>query len=645
MRASILVVGHGLLADYVMKLLANQYDVKRRAEIEAEVPLPTDLILVLHDTWTPAVHQQAEEVYRSLRIPWLRGFVAFGEGVIGPLVHPDQDGCSQCADTRRLMAGRDRKEMWDLQQQRIAEQDLSADAWASNCGLLQMAQLLHYEALNVLERKQAKSEDHIYLLNMKTFEGSWRFILPDALCPVCNTIPRDEPVHMALESSPKINSNSFRCRPIDELKEVLAKDYLDHRTGLLNTKVYDSTTLFADAIVNLPLFNGDEGTAGRTHSYELSESTAILEALERSCGVGARGKQTVVYDTYKNIAPDALNPLSVGVHSDAQYDEPHFPFMKFDPERKMNWVWGYSFLQEKPILVPELLAYYSMGCGGGMFFETSNGCALGGSREEAIFYGMMEVVERDAFLLTWYAQLNLPQLDPYSSEDKELQLMVDRMREVAGYDLHLYNATMENGIPSVWAMAKNRKEEGMNLICAAGAHLDPIRATKSAVYELAGMVLAMDEQFESKKTEHEKMLTDPYLVRKMDDHGMLYGLKEAEERLNFLLKKEGEVQSFIEAFQPRAKHHDLTDDLKEVMQTFFDRNMDVIVVDQTTSEIRRNGLHCVKVIIPGMLPMTFGHHLTRVKGLERVLHVPVELGYRQEPLTYDQLNQHPHPFP
>ena len=69
----------------------------------------------------------------------------------------------------------------------------------------------------------------------------------------------------------------------------------------------------------------------------------------------------------------------------------------------MNWVWGYSFLQERPILVPELLAYYSLGYGEGFVYETSNGCALGGSLEEAIFHAILEVVERDSFLLTWYA--------------------------------------------------------------------------------------------------------------------------------------------------------------------------------------------------------------------------------------------------
>jgi ribosomal protein S12 methylthiotransferase accessory factor len=72
--------------------------------------------------------------------------------------------------------------------------------------------------------------------------------------------------------------------------------------------------------------------------------------------------------------------------------------------------------------------------------------------------------------------------------------------------------------------------------------------------------------------------------------------------------------------------------------------MEIIVVNQSSEETIRNGLYCVKVLSPGMLPMTFGHHLTRLTGLERVLKVPHQLGFAKSPLTAEQLNPHPHPF-
>ena len=646
MSAVVVVVGKGLLADHVCEELSTQYQIVRSIDFEAGVPEATDLVLVLQDAWNPSVHQKAEEVLRPTGIPWLRGFISFGEGVVGPLVRSDTQGCSQCAEIRRLMAGRDRKEMWEMQQKLAADGGVSRDAWASRSGLLQIAHLLGAEVRRILLGDQVHSEGRVCLINLKTLKSSWHAFLPDPLCPVCSPLPDDSrtAARISLKPSPKIEG-SYRCRSMDDLNKVLVKDYLDHRTGVLNGKMYDLVPPFADVAVNLPLFTGDEGVAGRTHSYALSELTAILEGLERSCGISPRGKRTVVYDCFNNLRDQALNPIKVGVHAKEQYARPGFPFKPFNPDSPMNWVWGYSFLQERPILVPELLAYYSLECGQGFVYETSNGCALGGSLEEAIFYGILEVVERDSFLMTWYAELPLPRLDPYSANDQELQLMIDRVRAVAGYDLYFYNSTMEHGIPSIWAMAKNKKQKGLNIICAAGAHLDPVRAVKSAVHELAGMMLTLDEKLEANEEEFVRMLQDSSLVQKMDDHGMLYGLPQAQERLQFLLDDDRPLRTFDEEFKWKSRNKDLTDDLQDILQKFRRLNLDVIVVDQSTSETKRNGLYCVKVLIPGMLPMTFGHHLTRVTGLERVLRVPMELGYRKKPLTFEQLNPHPHPFP
>ena len=255
------------------------------------------------------------------------------------------------------------------------------------------------------------------------------------------------------------------------------------------------------------------------------------------------------------------------------------------------------------------------------------------------------MVERDSFLLTWYARLRLPRLDLSSSNDQELELMVDRLREVAGYDLYFYNSTMEHGIPSVWGIAKNRGSRGLNLICAAGANPDPVNAIKSALFEMAGMMYRHDEKLALNRPKYERMLRDPFAVETMEDHGMLYGLPEAEKRLDFLLNESGPLRTFADEFKPMPKNKDLKEDLEELLQRFRRLNLDVIVVDQTAPIIKRNGLWCVKVLIPGMLPMTFGHHLIRVRGLERVRNVPVKLGFTKQPLTYEQLNPYPHPFP
>lgn len=646
MSATVAVVGAGQLADYVNDLLSASCQLARVNNMDSELPETADLALVLSDGCDSASHLKAEELFKQSGIPWLRGFVAFGEGVIGPLVVPGKAGCSQCADLRLLMAGNDRKDMWELQHF-IRQGEVFPDIWSSRSGLWHMAHLIAAEVHTFLASNTAQVENHIKLVHLQSLHSSAHFYLPDPLCAVCGGIPDDSATasRIKLQSSPKISGNSYRTRSMEDLKAVLSHDYLDNRSGFLNAKMIDLISPFADASIVLPMFSGDEGCAGRTHSFADSEMTAILEGLERYCGISPRGKKTAVHDSFNQLTESALNPARVGFHDAAQYERPDFPFQPFDPDRKIDWVWGYSFLQEKPILVPERLAYYSSGCGHGFVYETSNGCALGGSLEEAIFYGILEVIERDSFLMTWYAQLPLVPLDPCSTGDLEMNLMVERLRDVFGYEVHLFDSTMEHGIPSVWALAKNRTDQGVNMICAAGAHPDPVRAAKGAIHEIAGMLLAFNEKLEANREQYEQMLHDPFLVRQMEDHSMLYSLKEAEERLNFLLDPDRPVISFQEAFKPKAWHADLTDELSLILQTFSELNLEVIVVDQTTPETLRNGLHCVKVLIPGMLPMTFGHHLVRLTGLERVLRIPAELGYVKEPLQQEQLNGYPHPFP
>ncbi|TNJ65872.1 TOMM precursor leader peptide-binding protein [Paenibacillus hemerocallicola] len=647
MLGVVAVVGEGILADLVCKELFDVCELVRVPDLGAEKLKTTDLALVLHDAWHPSVHREAEDVLQKAGIPWLRGFLAFGEGIVGPLVRPGAAGCSQCADIRSHMAGRDRKEMWRLRQQLAEAGGIPSDAWASRTGLLQMTHLIVAESQKVLQGIRSRYEERVYYFDMKTLRGTSHYFLPAPQCPVCGRLPADsrEAARIVLGPSPKIGGNSYRSRSLEDLKKALTEQYLDYRIGFLNGKMMDLMSPFADVSVNLPLFGSDEATAGRTHSYADSELTAIMEGLERYCGIAPRSKRTVIRDSYRNLADHALNPVAAGLYAKEQYERPGFPFTPFDPDQPIDWVWGYSFLQESPIMVPQQLAYYSSSCGQGFVYETSNGCALGGSLEEAIFYGIMEVVERDSFLLTWYAQLPLPRLDPFSAGDRELELMIGRLQAVAGFDLFLYNATMENGIPSVWALAKNTKPKGVNLVCVAGAHPDPVRAAKSAVHELSGMTLTLDDKFEANRAEYERMFHDPMLVRDMEDHSLLYSLPQAQERLRFLLEENRPLRTFEEEFKRRPKHSDLTDDLKDILRSFRKLNLDVIVVDQTTPELKRNALHCVKVLIPGMLPMTFGHHLIRVEGLERVLRVPAELGYLKQPLLREQLNPHPHPFP
>ncbi|WP_019638724.1 TOMM precursor leader peptide-binding protein [Paenibacillus fonticola] len=642
---TVVIMGEGALADTVCKRLSG-YNIIRRMDFSEEIP-DGDIVLVIQEHDNSAFFHEAQHALLPRGIPWLGAYVALGEGIVGPLNRPGMAGCFQCAETRLSLAGSNRKEVEEMLLQLVSPDyvpDYSFEI--SPAAINYIAHIIASETTKVLRGDIANTEGHVHVIQLSDLCSSIHYVLPDGTCPVCGGLPDDSPeaAEISLTACLKLN-DSYRCRSMGELQAVLVKDYWDERTGIFNDKQLDLLSPFAGVAINLPLGYYNEVTGGRSHSYTDSELAAILEGLERYCGVTPRGKRTIVYDSYSRLKADAIDPSNVGFHAKEQYEQPDFPFMPFDPDSEMEWVWGYSFLQKRPVLVPQLLAYYSLGAGGGFVYETSNGCALGGSLEEAILYGIFEVVERDSFLLTWYARLPVPRLDPSSAGDPELEMMIDRLQAVTGFELHLFNTTMENGIPSVWALGKGRKGHGVNLICAAGAHLDPVRAAKSAIHELSGMIPMAEKRFRERRQEARAMLDDSLLVQQMEDHSLLYSLPEAEERLQFLLDERRPVRTFAEEFRDVPANEDLTDDLKQLIQGFSRLKMDVVVVDQSSSETLQNGLRCVKVLIPGMLPMTFGHHLTRLTGLNRVLEVPMKLGYVNQGLTPQELNPYPHPFP
>ncbi|MFC0211398.1 TOMM precursor leader peptide-binding protein [Paenibacillus chartarius] len=671
MTTQIAVIGTGRLADRVGKLLSARNALVRMNDLSAGIPASADIALLLSDDWPAWDELELREILQEKGIPWLRAFAFQGEGVIGPLVRPGTPGCSQCAELRLRDIGADSDGSDSFGyghsddggdgdgdgggssgvegEGGVEGAGEGAGEACSSTGLRHVALMVATEAEKALSG-HAHTMEHIYIVNLYTLGAALHVILPDPSCSVCGEgLPEDsaELAQIALQPAPKSASDRYRCRPLDELGPALIRDYLDERTGLLDRKTNDLLSPFAVVDMRLPSYMlGDEIVGGRSHSYEASTITAVLEGLERYCGQIARGKRTVVYDSYTNLqaASPVLDPRSAGLYADEQYRLPDFPYEPFDEDRELEWVWGYSLLQDQPILVPEQMIYYRAGYTYGFVQASSNGCALGGSLEEAILHGCLEIVERDAFLMSWYGRLPLRRLDPHSANDRELLLMIDKLETVLGYEVQLFNMTTEVGIPSIWVLARSREPNRFAFLCGAGAHFDPVRAAKGAIHELASMLPHFQIKYDLKRGELMNLYGNPDLVESIEHHSLVYGLPQAEERFAFLLNGGRPPRSFREEFQPGPARMDLREDLTDFMEKMKRLELDVIVVDQTCPEIRRNGLHCVKVLIPGMVPITFGHRIRRTTGLPRLLHVPVELGYAERPLTVEQLNPYPHPF-
>jgi ribosomal protein S12 methylthiotransferase accessory factor len=628
------VIGHGLIADTISAHLGG-----RTANVE-----DCEAAVVVSDAWQDS--SRFADMYRDLGAPWLTVHIELGEAIIGPAVFPGESGCPECMERRRTRAGVNEGYRTALLESVRADVPRRPPSH-----IVQVVADVVADELSriVVGERQPRTRQAFLRVRFADLATSFHRFLPDPGCPQCGSLPddTDEAAILRPSSRGKIRPGGLRSADLSILGPSLLDRYVDPQSGLIQQ--VRRLEAFGLPVAFAPFgwrdqVDTDNGT-GRTLDHRTSGYAAVLEALERYCGLGPGGKRTTVRASYAELGDRAVDPHDFGLYPEDQYGKPGFPYRPFDPDEPMEWVWAHSFRRGGPVLVPESMAYYGRrpdGASPRPAYEISNGCAIGSCPEEAVIHGILEVAERDAFLMTWYGRIPVPEIDVATAADRRLPLLVERVERRSGSVLRLFDTTLEQGIPACWAVACPIDGEPFAALCAAGAGLEPEQACLSAVSELATMLVSMPQRYAEDAERVAAMVDDPDLVRTMHDHGSLYGDARAAKRLDFLWDREQKTALSGRVTKPTA---DLRDDLTYLVDRYLATGLDVIVVDQTTPEVAAGGLTCVKVLIPGTVPMTFGHRNRRVHGLPRLLTVPHLLGHRASPLCPDELNEHPHPFP
>ncbi|GER91512.1 SagD family biosynthesis docking scaffold protein [Dictyobacter vulcani] len=676
------LLGQGSIYQQMLRSLENLYQI---------LPLALDsprqdftrcrLIIYCADNWSPQALLQSN--YRCIEagVALLPLYTRFDKATIGPCVVPGQEGCARCAEFRKLGATSSYGER-ELLLQHLFPRDITTNtatetnlvdsveratqSWLSPLSISMLATLGIEEIHTYLQNTVVPRTRHALLtIALDTLECSRHPFMPLSTCLNCGQRIDDSPelATISLQPCPKPDVSTYRSRqPLASPKEILAT-YLEPQTGLINSLSVEQQSILPIGSAHLHIETDDENETaqgtGCTFRRQQSMVVSVLEVLERYAGLNTRSKRATIQASYQQLIQDAqpaLDPTTLGLHSPEQYQQnqkdPHHPLLvPYHPGLVFNWTWGYSFMYHSPILIPEHCAYY--GCprtpeNPAFVYDVSNGCALGNCLEEAIFHGMMEVIERDAFLLTWYAQLSLPRLDLQSIKDPGINILLKRLEQHYGYSIQVFNASLDHALPCLCLLAVDEQQrEGMpRAYVVAGSHPQPEQALLRALRELIANLAMPVQHYQQNREWALKMLNDASLVQHMPDHPLIYNLPEAFERLHFLYQSPQHT-TFQEAFHPREQqayeHLDLRDDLNDLIAYYLKRGTDTIIVDQTAPEHLPCGLRCVKVLLPGMLPMTFGHNNRRT-NLPRLQQLPVTLGYRSQPLGRAEINPHPHPF-
>ncbi len=470
-------------------------------------------------------------------------------------------------------------------------------------------------------------------------------LVPDPECSACGSEVADarELATIELVATPK--AAPFRGRNLDDYP-LNVEAFANPVCGALGGGLWQDLTSLSTspAVGSFSLRSGrylrETLYGGHTDGYRGSSRVAVLEGLERAAGLRPRGKRTTVTATLRELGPDALDPRECGLYTDAFYDANPYVH-RFDPDRPITWVWGWSLRDRRAVLVPEILVYYHAATVDERFVqETSNGCASGGSLVEAVYHGLMEAIERDAFLLTWYGKRPLPEIDPQSIERPQARMMIDRLA-LYGYRARFFDTRTTFDIPVVTAVAV-REDGGLGTMAfGGGASLDPQTALSAALCEIATDSVMVRLRSGADEARLRRMVDDFSRVQGLHDHPLLYGLPEMAEHAAFLL----EGGPGVVPLGPAYESGDLRDDLELCLKTVTAQGFDVIAVDQTSPEQRDLGLATASVVVPGLLPIDFGWLRQRAPYASRLRTAFRGAGLLDRDLRDDEIHFVPHPFP
>lgn len=217
--------------------------------------------------------------------------------------------------------------------------------------------------------------------------------------------------------------------------------------------------------------------AGKGATKSQAKASAMMEAFERySAEINNGDVDKFAEGTYpemeKAIDPETLilPPLSYESH-----------------KTQLDWVKALEVNDEEEYLVPANAIYhpYHPVNGSVIFKSNTNGLASGNRIEEAVYHGITEVVERDAWSIFEAKKESKNEVDCEGIENPLIKDMLDKFKK-SGIDVKLLNLTADIDITTIAAVSDDTilKDPAL-LSLGVGTHLNPEVAVIRAITEVA----------------------------------------------------------------------------------------------------------------------------------------------------------------
>lgn len=372
-----------------------------------------------------------------------------------------------------------------------------------------------------------------------------------------------------------------------------------------------------------------EGGAALTPEAALA--AAIGEGVERYSAAIYRNRdlRAATYDTLDG----AVDPADVVTFAPEQRAAGTVP--QYEPGDELQWVAGERLDDGTEVQVPAQLVYLSYDMRDQPFVRApiSTGLAAGFELAGAVRRDLLEVVERDAFVLYYLTESPLPTIRVPEREGS-VGTLCDRL-DRAGIDWYLLDARTDLGVPVVVAVLVDRHATPEVSVAAAAA-ADARGAAQSALEEAIQTRLYQRHLRARSGARPSLSALSPDEVGR-EERLLAWGERGAAAELGFWTDRDPATTLADVAAETAAL--DASDVVPTVTETW-----DVYTVDVTTRDVASAGFTVVRVLAPAAQPL-YLHGAHRYWGGDRLATVPVSRGYVASPPTPTDLNDCPHPFP
>jgi len=414
----------------------------------------------------------------------------------------------------------------------------------------------------------------------------------------------------------------------------------------IQSNITKSTHIFNENLSDEPslyFYRGENGSGADFENPSVAFGRSVGENFERTLWFNSNRfyKNNTLVASYKNIKERAVNIFSLAGFTKEQQNS--HQELQFNENTLFSWTLGKSLTKEKKVFCPlQLISARHISDDSSepkLRWGVSTGLATSTILDEAVAKGALEIIERDAFMISYLNKLAVPHIDltHWASFDTDFERIYDR---ITRYNLEIYLLQLPTDFPThaTLALVIDPTNKGPKITVGASAHPNFKKTALKALEE------AVSSRYRLRKIISYETSNDPTPPTLNREGRMVYWAKKNDTKdIDFFLKgKKIRLNEKLLLEENGQKDNILTEDtLPKILSHCKKQNYDLSYVELTTKQdVKKTSLHVANVIMPELQPMHLMESIPYLGG-DRLHKIPKEFGYTAS----RNLNSEPHPFP